>query len=76
MDENSEDSEERIEKKTKEVKIGTQKASPMKKQKVDRVFLKSNNVTQEKNLLSNKFRELKKEDKITSRKTDQRRRRK
>ena len=63
-------------KQTKEDKIGTQKTSSMKEQKVDRVFLKSNKLTQEKSLLSNKFRELKKEDKITSRKTNQRRRRK
>ena len=63
-------------KQTKEDKIGTQKASSMKEHKLDTVFLKSNKLTQEKSLLSNKFRELKKEDKITSRKTDQRRRRK
>ena len=63
-------------KQTKEDKIRTQKVSLMKEQKVDRVFLKSNKLTHEKNLLSNKFRELKKEDKIIWRKTDQRRRRK
>ena len=40
-------------KQTKEDKIGTQKASSMKEHKLDRVFLKSNKLTQEKSLLSN-----------------------